>query len=959
MSAHRQLFLSAVSNEFQSYRQLLAGDLKRPNLDVKVQGDFVTSGGHTLSKLDDYIRHCDAVIHLIGKATGSFPEEAAVRALLEKYPDLPAKLSPLAESLDKPQRSFSYTQWEAYLAIYHGRHVYIYRPTDDAPRDRDFKLDPVQEQSQRYHYQRICALGRDRGQFATQERLSSAVLRDLLEILPALESTVEVTPTRLHHAAGRLIGRVADLTRLDQAWADEHKHVVVIRAWGGVGKTSLVAEWMTAMALKNWRGARRVFDWSFYSQGTRQGGDGDTAASADAYIAEALKFFGDPDPIAGSPWDRGTRLARLVAKTKSLLVLNGLEPLQHPPGPLAGQVKDLAVAALLKGLAAKNEGLCIVTTREKVDDLKSFYGKTGDDWELSHLSEEEGAELLGVLGVNGTTKERRAASKEVRGHALTLHLMGRYLALAHDGDIRKRDLFEFSEADDEVQGGHAFRVLKAYETWLGSSGDQGRRQLAILRLLGLFDRPADPLSLAALRLEPAIAGLTEDLTGISAALWNIAVQRLAEIGLVAAVEYQRLVVKGYSEKIAQGALDRSRRGYARNLPEPEEFRPSSSLLPLSSFSLDAHPLLREHFAKQLRNTVDGTWREGHCRLFAHLQAAVPYWPENVDGLAPLYQAVAHGCHAGLQQKACDEVYVNRILRGAGPGGRYSAQQLGATGPNLGAAACFFAHPWHTVSSNLSRINQAWVLSEAASFLRASGRLKEAVEPTRAGLESYVAQKHWNWAATCASNLSDLELTLGDVPAALAHAEQSVANADRSQDAFVRLASRAHYTDALHQAGRREDALRALSEEEGLQAEVQDPRYYVTEWDADGLLAIFDPAVRLDPPLNSLPGFRYFDLFLADSERAAWRITMGNPAVADISRLPSLCKRTADRAEYAREIAKRNQRVLEIGLDHLTTARTALYGGLLDLAATPGDLRRTGRLAPMSCDAAVNGLRQLE
>jgi hypothetical protein len=294
---------------------------------------------------------------------------------------------------------------------------------------------------------------------------------------------------------------------------------------------------MAEMALKGWRGAERVFDWSFYSQGTRAEGD-QKAASADQFMAEALKFFGDPDPQLGSPADRGARLARLVTNSKSLLVLDGLEPLQHPPGPQAGKLKDPGVTALLKGLAAQNAGLCIVTTREKVDDLKHFYGKTADDWELSHLSEEAGAELLKTVGVVGSVKERRAASKEVKGHALTLQLMGRYLALAHGGDIRKRDLFEFTEADDETQGGHAFRVLKAYETWLPTSGESGRRELAILRLLGLFDRPADPGCLAALREPPMILGLTEELVNLNDAQWNIAVKRLEEIGLVTPVAYE-------------------------------------------------------------------------------------------------------------------------------------------------------------------------------------------------------------------------------------------------------------------------------------------------------------------------------------------------------------------------------------------------------------------------------------
>ena len=49
------------------------------------------------------------------------------------------------------------------------------------------------------------------------------------------------------------------------------------------------------MALKardGWPGFERVFDWSFYSQGTSD----TTQASSDAFVAEALEFFGDPDP---------------------------------------------------------------------------------------------------------------------------------------------------------------------------------------------------------------------------------------------------------------------------------------------------------------------------------------------------------------------------------------------------------------------------------------------------------------------------------------------------------------------------------------------------------------------------------------------------------------------------------------------------------------------------------------
>jgi hypothetical protein len=93
---NKKLFLSTVNSEFVAYRTLLAGDLKRPNLDIGVEEDFIVSGGSTLTKLDEYIRRCDAVVHLIGKATGSCPEEPAVAVLLARYPDFATRLPSLA-----------------------------------------------------------------------------------------------------------------------------------------------------------------------------------------------------------------------------------------------------------------------------------------------------------------------------------------------------------------------------------------------------------------------------------------------------------------------------------------------------------------------------------------------------------------------------------------------------------------------------------------------------------------------------------------------------------------------------------------------------------------------------------------------------------------------------------------------------------------------------------------------
>jgi len=195
MSGNKKLFLSAVKREFIAYRELLAKDLARAGLDVAMQEDFIVTGGSTLAKLDGYIRSCDGVVHLVGKATGSPPEEPALAALVMRYPDFAIKVPSLAPYLSQPQPGFSYTQWEAYLAMYHRRPLFVYRSADfgldtlSVPRDHRFVLEPDEVRAQEEHYRRISDLGRDRGQFLNEERLSSAVLRDLLEVLPRLGTT--------------------------------------------------------------------------------------------------------------------------------------------------------------------------------------------------------------------------------------------------------------------------------------------------------------------------------------------------------------------------------------------------------------------------------------------------------------------------------------------------------------------------------------------------------------------------------------------------------------------------------------------------------------------------------------------------------------------------------------------------------------------------------------------------
>ena len=206
--------------------------------------------------------------------------------------------------------------------------------------------------------------------------------------------------------------------------------------------------------------------------------------------------------------------------------------------------------------------------------------------------------------------------------------MGRYLAAAKRGDIRQRYVFDFAAAERRFRTnvkdlkrayGHAFTVIAEYESWLPQNREDGDREIAILRLFGLFDRPADMECLAALRAEPVIVGLTEPLVGLSDDEWEIVVSQLEQISLVTR---------------------------------------------LQSGALDAHPLVRQYFAWRLREANGAAaWHKAHGRLFDHLKNSAPQLPHDLQGMIPLYQAAIHACKAGQYNEAINEVLFKRLMRG--------------------------------------------------------------------------------------------------------------------------------------------------------------------------------------------------------------------------------------------------------------------------------------------------------
>ena len=262
----------------------------------------------------------------------------------------------------------------------------------------------------------------------------------------------------------------------------------------------------------------------------------------------------------------------------------------------------------------------MVTSRQPVVELQNKTGRVVVQQPLDRLDAEAGAELLRQLEVRGPEWELRQAVEDSRGHAYSLMLLGTYLRDATDDhEIRRRHEIPLLDEDAEHRY-HARHLFGAYVQHLGESSPE----VAVLRLLGFFDRPAEEELMAVLReaTEPELDVLTAPLRNLSSADWRRVLRRLSDLRLIDV--------------------------------------PASPSPPI-----DSHPLLREYFAEQLRTHFSEAWQAGHRRLFEYLCKTTEHQPATLTGLQPLYQAVAHGCLAGLHEQACVDVYRDRILRGTG------------------------------------------------------------------------------------------------------------------------------------------------------------------------------------------------------------------------------------------------------------------------------------------------------
>jgi tetratricopeptide (TPR) repeat protein len=616
-------------------------------------------------------------------------------------------------------------------------------------------------------------------------------------------------------APNRLVGREAELKMLRDAWESKppkKTNAVVLHALGGAGKSALLRTFANELLAAGGGGAKRIYGWSAYSQGSGE----QKRADADGFITKALGDFGFAGDIPKDPIERARTLARLIQKERVLLLLDGLEPLQDPPDVNKGRFKDKGLAELIKILANGHPGLMVLTTRQEVPELHGR-GSLVLNHPLDKLSPKAGADLLVELGVRGRQRDLEAAVASVDGHALSVTLLGTYLAEVCGGDVLHRDQFDFEDlvlSPDEqsalatdktiIPAKRAAKVMRGYLDQFeklakdGAAIGLGGPERALLHLLGLFDRPADGPAVEKL-LATRIAGLTDDLF-VETVTKTTTSGRWFWKTTATMVEVRELSTGERAQRLRR-AKERLRKLGLLSRANPKDEK-----------ELDAHPIVRAFFAGRLETTAPEAAKAAHELLYRHYAAAAPDLPDTMDEMQPLFHAVQHGVKAGRAQEVYVEVYQRRIdmLRGA-----YIVKSLGAFGPMLSTLSHFFDPPWRTPRRDLSPDDQAWLLSSAAFALTALGRLADSVEPQRAGLAACVASGDWANAARAGGNLTDTLLTLGRVDEAVPVAEAAVTHADRSRDEEQREFSRTTLAAALTAAGDTTRATDLYAEAEAL------------------------------------------------------------------------------------------------------------------------------------------------
>jgi hypothetical protein len=415
-------------------------------------------------------------------------------------------------------------------------------------------------------------------------------------------------------AAPLFVGRADDLNAVRRFWQGRvEANVLALIGLGGAGKTAIASEFV-ARLLDPAADADRphaLFVWSFYI-------DQDVSN----FLRHAYRYFSGGLKPESSGAGLLHRLTEVLLATggRNLIVLDGLERVQRPPGVLErgfGELEDPLLRQAVTRLAAgAGRTRCLITTRFPVPDLQRWEGREYARLDVDRLDRAAARQLLRRHGVRGDDRALDAVLDEYGSHALTLDHIGAYLADFCSGDPAAAGRLEDPRLDSDVPEERKLaRVLRAYEKALSP------RELDLLARFCVFRTGATCEALHAV--------------------------------------FSRADARGLAGSLAGGTVDEFRRIAAR-------LAGLHLLLPEPGGGYTAHPAVRDHFYRTFADAaaahrIVGDQLRSECGM--DIAEEWPQIAEHAERLLQNQRAFRHRCgEQALEFKGYDRSELSGKLR---------------------------------------------------------------------------------------------------------------------------------------------------------------------------------------------------------------------------------------------------------------------------------------------------------
>lgn len=564
------------------------------------------------------------------------------------------------------------------------------------------------------------------------------------------------------------VGRVDLLKQLDQDWNDADTRIVGLIGFGGEGKSSIAGKWI-ANLLKDPKQKKPdgLFWWSFYDR-----------RSVDEFFEAALTYLSGKDEDllmrCKSPNARAHMIAGMLYSGDYLLVLDGLEVMQKQEGDDYGEFGSDDLRGFLEYFSAPgHSSFCLITSRAPLFDLMDH--TTFKHRDVTRLSDDEGCALLKKVGVKGSKTDLIKAVELWDGHAITLSLIGAYLAKAHNGDIAHLDDIELPTAD-EPRYERVHRILRRYDKHLTDD------ERAFLKLFSAFRTPVK---------ETAFDKVFRKKTTKKALNAPIAALRDAEFkALINNLQKYRIL---------------------RHDPQENHYT--------------THPLIRNHYFTLLSQRDSSQTRKTHEQIkdyYLSVAGDVPHHP-TLEDLIPLIEVVHHACQAG----AFDEAY--RIRRDhIFQGNRFvMIHELGAYETALALLLGFFLDGDTSQEPQVSDPKyKSWILHTFGLCLMSLGRLGEALPFYKRSIQMDKKLKDWEQANITYQTQAGLYADLGRLAESAQAATEALQLARRAEAKDEECHTLGCQAWAAHLSGDLETASTAFQQAEALEREIDPDKRYL-------------------------------------------------------------------------------------------------------------------------------------